>query len=118
MFLLNQKVYLQLFKRENKKLRVHKDILSEYHHPYWEIEINQKPKFPLDQYEKPVRNRIGGGVISQDDYTQYPCAFCKSEDTELIWFFKSLTNAGGLIESEFKCEKCGLYSFYIEKEFS
>ena len=118
MYSIESKGYLFLSKRKKIKLEVHQDILSEYYHPYWEIEISQKPRFPLDQYEKPIRNQIGKTIVSRDDYTQYPCAFCKSEDTELVWFFKSLTNAGGLIESEFKCGKCGIYSFYVEKEFS
>ncbi|NHJ49471.1 MAG: hypothetical protein FK733_16900 [Asgard group archaeon] len=104
--------------KENEKLKVNKDIASEYCSPYYRICVYREPKFPLDQYETPLKNQFTKDELLEQYYVQYPCGYCKFKTPKLIWARVSLTNAGGTKEYEFKCEKCGIYTFYEEQEFS
>ena len=103
---------------ENEELKVHEDIPKKYYHPYWEIYVSLKPKYPPDHYTTPVRNwRDKDKIINPEDL-DYVCAHCKSEDIKLLFADEFGTSAGGEKEYEFKCRNCGVYSFYIEKDFS
>lgn len=103
---------------ENTKLKVHKDISSRFTRPYWHIEVYREPKFPSDQYRTSLIGEHNKDEVHEMDLVQYPCGYCKSQDPKLIWIKISMTNAGGTKSYEFKCEKCGIYTFYDEQEFS
>ena len=104
--------------KDNEELEVHKDIAAEYNYPYWEVKVYSDPQFPSDQYEFPVRNQSDKDMIFDDDYIHFPCGYCKSEDTKLLWANENLTNAGGSVDYEIRCESCGVYTFYEGQEFS
>ena len=99
-------------------MKVHKDIAKQYTRPYWYVEVHRDPKFPADQYKLPLRNQSNNDEVFESDYVQLPCGSCKSENTKLIWVDEVLTNAGGTKQYEFKCEQCGVYTFYEESEYS
>jgi hypothetical protein len=104
--------------KEDEKLKVHKDILSEFHSTYFQVEVYKEPKFPQEQYETPLKNQFTKDDLLEQYIVQYPCGYCKFEKPKLIWARVALTNAGGVKEYEFKCEKCKVYTFYEEQEFS
>lgn len=109
---------LNLANKENGKLEVHKDIAAEYTYPYWEVEVYTEPKFPSEQYQQPIRNQSDKDRIFDDDYIQLPCGYCTSKDTKLLWVDENLTNAGGTIDYEIRCNRCGVYTLYEGQEFS
>lgn len=109
---------IRLSENKKEKLDIHRDILSQYTPPYWYVEVNRDPKYPLDQYTIPIRNRRNRNEIYKDDDVHFPCGYCKSEDTKLIMVDLAISNAGGWKGYEFRCEICGFYTYYEEKEFS
>ena len=104
--------------KEKKILKVHEDIASRYRRPYWRIEVRRSPKFPLDQYCIPIKNQIDTDELFKNDYIQLPCGYCKYKSPKLIWINEVLSNSGGWKQYEFKCERCGVYTFYEESVFS
>jgi hypothetical protein len=104
--------------KENKEITIHEDIPKKYYHPYWEIYVSRKPKYPADRYTTPVRNWINNDEIINPDDLDYVCAHCKSEDIKLLFASEFRSNAGDEKEYEFLCRQCGVYSIYIEKDFS
>jgi hypothetical protein len=107
-----------LSNKKTEELKVHKDIVSEYNSPYYQVWVYREPKFPLEQYVIPLINQFTKEELLEQYYVQYPCGYCKYEKPKLIWSRVALTNAGGIKEYEFKCERCGVYTFYEEQEFS
>ena len=103
---------------ESEELKIHEDIPKKYYHPYWEIYVSRKPKYPADHYTTPVRNWRNKDEIINPDDLDYVCACCKSKDIRLLFADEYCSNAGGEKEYEFICGQCGVYSLYIEKDFS
>lgn len=103
---------------EKRMLKVHKDISSRFRPPYWDVEVRRDPKFPLDQYVTPIRNQSNKNDIYKIGDIQYPCGYCNSENPKLIWVNVVACNAGDFIGYEFRCEKCGVYTFYKGPEYS
>lgn len=103
---------------EKGKLKVHKDISSRFRAPYWHVEVNRDPRFPLDQYRTQLKDLLDKYERFKDPDIQYLCGYCKSEDMELLLVDVVLSNSGGWKNFEFKCKRCGVYTFYNENEFS
>jgi len=101
------------------KLKVHEDILRIFKPPYWsKVEVSREPRYSADKYKFTPQELVDQKKIHYLDVIQNPCGYCKAEDPKMIYILIFGTNAGGINEYEFHCEKCGMYTFYEEQDFS
>ena len=90
---------------------VHPAIRARFRAPYWSVSVSRSLAFPPEQYPSSLPDDAA-------DRNQLPCGHCQHKTPALFFLSEVMSNAGGTIRREFRCDHCEAYTLYEEEEFS